>query len=89
MNPHHAPPDDHSPGLTTAEAARRLAEAGCNARSSDPSNGWPTMLAGTAPIPASSGTTVRYRLNRSGDRKLNQAIHRHGLAVDPSDVGQV
>lgn len=33
------------------------------------------MLAGTAPIPASSGTTIRYRLNRSGDRKLNQAIH--------------
>lgn len=33
------------------------------------------MLAGTAPIPASSGVTVRYRLNRSGDRKLNQAIH--------------
>lgn len=33
------------------------------------------MLAGTAPIPASSGTTVRYRLNRSGDRRLNQALH--------------
>jgi transposase len=33
------------------------------------------MLAGTAPIPASSGTTVRYRLNRSGDRQLNRAIH--------------
>ncbi len=33
------------------------------------------MLAGTAPIPASSGVTVRHRLNRSGDRRLNQAIH--------------
>ena len=33
------------------------------------------MLAGTAPIPASSGTTVRHRLNRSGDRRLNEAIH--------------
>jgi transposase len=33
------------------------------------------MLAGTAPIPASSGKTVRYRLNRSGDRQLNRAIH--------------
>lgn len=33
------------------------------------------MLAGTAPIPASSGITVRYRLNRSGDRRLNQALH--------------
>ncbi len=33
------------------------------------------MLAGTAPIPASSGITVRHRLNRSGDRQLNRAIH--------------
>jgi transposase len=33
------------------------------------------MLAGTAPIPASSGRTVRYRLNRSGDRQLNRALH--------------
>jgi transposase len=33
------------------------------------------MLAGTAPIPASSGHTDRHRLNRSGDRQLNRAIH--------------
>jgi transposase len=33
------------------------------------------MLAGVAPIPASSGKTVRYRLNRSGDRQLNRALH--------------
>ena len=33
------------------------------------------MLAGTAPIPASTGQTVRHRLNRSGDRQLNRAIH--------------
>ena len=32
-------------------------------------------LAGTAPIPASSGQTIRYRLDRSGDRKLNRALH--------------
>ena len=32
-------------------------------------------LAGVAPIPASSGVTVRYRLNRCGDRQLNRAIH--------------
>ena len=32
-------------------------------------------LAGPAPIPASSGQTVRYRLDRSGDRKLNRALH--------------
>jgi len=34
------------------------------------------MLAGTAPIPATSGQTVnRHRLNRYGDRQLNRALH--------------
>ncbi len=32
-------------------------------------------LAGVAPIPASSGQIVRHRLNRSGDRQLNRALH--------------
>ena len=31
-------------------------------------------LAGTAPLPASSGKTVRHRLSRSGDRRLNSAL---------------
>jgi transposase len=33
------------------------------------------MLAGVAPIPASSGQVVRCRLNRGGDRLLNRALH--------------
>ena len=32
-------------------------------------------LAGVAPIEASSGTVTRHRLNRSGDRQLNRALH--------------
>lgn len=32
-------------------------------------------IAGTTPIPASSGNVVRHRLNRFGDRALNAAIH--------------
>ena len=41
---------------------------------------WPdesafAQLAGVAPIPASSGRVVRHRLNRGGDRRLNQALH--------------
>ncbi len=32
-------------------------------------------LGGVAPIEASSGTVVRHRLNRSGDRQLNRALH--------------
>ena len=34
------------------------------------------MLGGSAPIPANSGkVTTHYRLNRSGDRQLNRALH--------------
>ena len=34
------------------------------------------MLAGVAPIPANSGqVTTRYRLDRYGDRNLNNAVH--------------
>ena len=32
-------------------------------------------LAGVNPIPASSGNTIRHRLNRRGDRRLNSALH--------------
>ena len=38
------------------------------------------MLAGAAPIPASSGRTIRHRLNRSGDRQLNRALHTIALS---------
>jgi transposase len=32
-------------------------------------------LAGASPIPASSGQTIRHRLDRGGDRQLNRALH--------------
>jgi transposase len=32
-------------------------------------------LCGAAPIPASSGKTVRHRLNRHGDRDANRALY--------------
>jgi hypothetical protein len=35
---------------------------------------------GTAPIPASSGKTIRHRLNRGGDRQVNSAIHTIALS---------
>ena len=37
-------------------------------------------LAGVSPVPASSGRTVRHRLNRGGDRTLNSAIHTIAMA---------
>ena len=33
------------------------------------------QIAGTCPIPASSGNTIRHRLNRGGDRRLNRALN--------------
>ncbi len=39
------------------------------------SDGAFASLAGVSPIPASSGMTVRHRLNRRGDRQLNRALH--------------
>lgn len=33
------------------------------------------QMAGTCPLPASSGNTVRHRLNRGGDRRLNWALN--------------
>ena len=34
------------------------------------------MQNGTAPLPASSGSTKRHRLNRGGNRQLNRALHQ-------------
>jgi transposase len=36
-------------------------------------------LAGVAPVPASSGQTVRQRLSRGGDRQLNRGPHTVAL----------
>ncbi|MEV7574329.1 IS110 family transposase [Pseudarthrobacter sp. NPDC089323] len=36
-------------------------------------------LAGTCPVPASSGSNTRFRLNRGGDRQLNKAIYTIAL----------
>lgn len=36
-------------------------------------------IAGSCPIPASSGNTTRHRLNRGGDRRLNRALYTIAL----------
>lgn len=38
------------------------------------------VLAGVAPIPASSGRVVRHRLSRFGDRQLNRTLHMVALS---------
>jgi transposase len=45
------------------------------------------VLAGANPIPASSGQVTRHRLNRSGDRQLNRALHTVVVARLRDDPG--
>lgn len=61
----------HGVGLLTA--AKLIAEAG-DVRRFHSVDAF-AMIAGVAPIPASSGQTQRMRLNRGGNRQLNRAFH--------------
>ncbi|MCA1678020.1 MAG: IS110 family transposase [Actinobacteria bacterium] len=61
------------PGVGPHAAAQLVLSWSHNGRI--PSEAAFARLAGAAPIPASSGQTIRYRLDRSGDRKLNRALH--------------
>jgi transposase len=61
-------------GVGPVAAAQLLATAGENPTRLG-SEAALARLCGTAPIPASSGTTTRHRLHRGGDRQANAAIH--------------
>lgn len=62
------------PGCGVLTAAKLIGEtAGASRFASDARL---AMHAGAAPLPASSGNKHRHRLNRSGNRQLNSALHR-------------
>ncbi|HEV2773660.1 MAG TPA: IS110 family transposase [Thermoleophilaceae bacterium] len=62
------------PGCGTLTAAKLIAEvAGADRFADDPK---PAKLADVAPLDASSGKHPRHRLDRSGNRQLNLALHR-------------
>lgn len=73
--------------LVEAHTPQLLDERGCGAVTAAiiightagaqrfPTDGHFARHCGTAPVPASSGNTVRQRLHRGGDRQLNRAIH--------------
>ncbi len=62
------------PGCGVLTAAKLLGETAGAGRFAD--DGRLAMRAGAAPLPASSGNKQRHRLNRSGNRQLNCALHR-------------
>ncbi len=70
------------PGVGALTAARILGRVGDPARFRSPAAF--AMACGVAPIPASSGYTRRYRLNRGGDRQLNRALHTIALVQSRS-----
>ena len=76
--------DDIAPGLTSRYGIGPVSAAQAIVSFSHPgrcrSEAAFAALAGTSPVPASSGQTVRHRLNRGGDRALNRAIHAIALA---------
>ena len=66
------------PGIGAVIAAKILGEVGDVGRIR--SKGAFAKMAGTAPLAASSGMTIRHRLNRGGNRQLNFALHYMALA---------
>ncbi|MGC1751553.1 MAG: transposase, partial [Trebonia sp.] len=75
--------EDIAPGLTNRYGVGPVSAAQAIVSFSHPgrcrSEAAFAALAGTSPVPASSGQTVRHRLNRGGDRALNRAIHAIAL----------
>ena len=71
--------EDIAPGLTSRYGVGPVSAAQAIVSFSHPgrcrSEAAYAALGGISPIPASSGMTVRHRLNRGGDRALNRAIH--------------
>jgi transposase len=61
-------------GVGYETAARLLVAAGDNPERLRSEAAWAHMC-GVAPIPASSGKTVRHRLNRGGNRQANSALY--------------
>ena len=75
--------DDITPGLTSRYGVGPVSAAQAVVSFSHPgrcrNEAAFAALSGTNPVPASSGKTIRHRLNRGGDRALNRAIHAIAL----------
>jgi transposase len=73
----------HRPGLLAEPGCGALTAATLIARTAGVkrfrSDASFAQLAGTAPIPCSSGQRTQHRLNRGGDRQLNRALHTIAL----------
>ena len=75
MQPLRAPALLAAPGVGPDSAALLLIAAGDNPERLHSEAAWAHLCA-SAPLPASSGKTVRRRLNPGGDRQANHALWR-------------
>jgi transposase len=66
------------PGCGVLTAAKLIGEIAGSERFANDAR--LAMHAGAAPLPASSGNRQRHRLNRSGNRQLNCALHRIAIS---------
>ena len=71
-------------GIGPVTAAQLLVTAGGNPERLATESSF-AALCGTAPVPASSGKTTRYRLSRGGDRHANAALHTIAVVRMSSD----
>jgi transposase len=71
-------------GLGAEGAAVLLVAAGDNPERIRSEAAW-AHLCGVAPIPASSGKTIRHRLNRGGNRQANSVLYRIVITRMSSD----
>ncbi len=62
-------------GVGVDSAATLLVTAGDNPDRLQSEGSW-AHLCGVAPLPASTGKTLRHRLNRGGDRQADAALYR-------------
>lgn len=64
-----------APGISTGTVAEMMIVLGDNPERIRSEAAF-AKLCGVCPIPASSGKTIRHRLNRGGNRRANAALHR-------------
>jgi transposase len=81
----HAPMLRDLKGVGTDVASQLLVTVGDNAERVTTEAKF-AALVGVAPIPASSGKTMRHRLSRGGDRQANKAIHHVALVRMRTDA---
>ncbi|HYN51830.1 MAG TPA: IS110 family transposase [Thermoleophilaceae bacterium] len=70
-----APTLMEAPGISTGTVAEMLVVLGDNPERIRSEAAF-AKLCGVCPIPASSGKTIRHRLNRGGNRRANAALYR-------------